>query len=126
MSPYILFSIDNVEEPHSLYKFLKLSDNLRSVSKLEAPVRMCIGCYRGEKELSFLATENDFNNYYKPFCVGQESVLHIPPSVKQPCILQYTDGRVSKVLGRMRMDGEEPEGDYTYLLDNKTYWSCNT
>lgn len=76
---YIIFSIDEVNDVHTLAKFLRHMDTQKALGKMEGAMRILMGSYKGVMEQSFICTEGDFNNHVSPmgFTTNQESVLRL-------------------------------------------------
>ena len=76
---YIIFSIDEVNDVHTLAKFLRHIDTQKALGKMEGAMRILMGSYKGVMEQSFICTEGDFNNHVAPmgFTTNQESVLRL-------------------------------------------------
>lgn len=76
---YIIFSIDEVNDVHTLAKFLRHMDTQKALGKMEGAMRILMGSYKGVMEQSFICTEGDFNNHVAPmwFTTNQESVLRL-------------------------------------------------
>lgn len=79
MTNYVLFSIDNVADTHTLAKFLRHMDTQIVMGKTEGLLVQCIGSYKGKLELSFILNEKDYIDHVLPleFTKGQECVLQI-------------------------------------------------
>lgn len=130
---YVIFSIDNVTDLHSLSKFLHFVDVQRAMGRLKGEMKLCIGAYKGALEQSFLMTEHDFAHYIEgsEYVVGQESVLLVE------------DGHYGETYASLHYlmdgvrDGEQvhlgllksvkkivalAQGDWTYRPDLDTYW----
>jgi hypothetical protein len=76
---YVIFSIDNVHDLHSLSKFLHRVDVQRAMQRMKGDMKLCIGAYKGVLEQSFIMTEHDFGAFVEAgaYIQNQESVLLI-------------------------------------------------
>ena len=76
---YVLFSIDNVDDTHTLAKFLRYFDTQVALGKTRGYLEHCIGSYEGSLELSFICTEDDYKNFVVTFgaTTYQKSVISI-------------------------------------------------
>ena len=76
---YVIFSIDNVTDLHTLAKFTHHMDVQRAMGRLHGEMKMCVGSYKGVMEYSFILKEVDFVHYVSDsdFIRDQESVLVI-------------------------------------------------
>jgi hypothetical protein len=124
----VIFSIDNSSDVHQQAKFLRYVDGLRAMGKLVGGVSQCIGCYKGTLERSYMMLLVDFDKYIRNsgFVSDQESFLHIPGDVRQPCVLEYQTSGVREALGPMK---EFPMAlDYvdswTYIEETGKYYVC--
>lgn len=60
---YVLFSIDNWNDTHTLAKFLRHIDTQRASSLMKGQMQMLIGSYQGTPELSFIMLTEDFDEW---------------------------------------------------------------
>lgn len=76
---YVLFSIDNVHDTHTLAKFLRHFDTQVAMGKTRGYLEQCIGSYEGSLELSFICNEDDYRDFVVPFGATnhQKSVIII-------------------------------------------------
>ena len=83
MDNYIIFSIDNVTDTHTLAKFLRWIDTKRAMSELQSPCVPLVGMYQGKLEHSFMLTEHDFNKYVLPYAWvdNQECVMVVRTNI---------------------------------------------
>ena len=74
---YVIFSIDNVHDLHTLAKFLHSMDVHRAMQRTTGEMKICIGAYKGVLETSFIMTEHDFGAFVEAseYVQHQESVL---------------------------------------------------
>ena len=79
MTDSVLFSIDKVNDIHTLAKFLRYFDTQRAMKKTKDQLIQCIGCYEGKVDLSFICSEDDYIDHILPleFTKYQECVLWI-------------------------------------------------
>jgi hypothetical protein len=77
MANYVIFSIDNVHDLHSLSKFLHYMDVQRAMQRMQGEMKLCVGSYKGVLEQSFIMTELDFALFIQgsEYVQNQESVL---------------------------------------------------
>ena len=74
---YVIFSIDNVHDLHTLSKFLHHVDVQRAMQRMQGEMKLCIGAYKGVLEQSFILNQPVFDAFVEgsEFLQGQESVL---------------------------------------------------
>ena len=74
---YVIFSIDNVHEVHTLAKFTHTVDVHRVMQRMQGEMKICVGAYKGALETSFIMTERDFASFIEAgeYMQNQESVL---------------------------------------------------
>lgn len=122
---YVIFSIDNVTDTHTLAKFLRHFDTQVALSRTKGYLVPCIGSYKGKLEQSFICRADDYLNYVVPYGAvnDQECVLGIdgyncysftPTLGEEPAYL----GEIKEVSKKkaMRSDG------WTYRPDLNSYW----
>lgn len=121
---YVLFSIDNVTDTHTLAKFLRHFDTQVAMGKTKGYLIQCIGSYEGNIELSFICNKKDYVDYVVPFGVvrGQDCVIEIKG---EDCYLSDNDlifasymGVIKQVTKKkaMKSDG------WTYRPDLNSYF----
>lgn len=76
---YVMFSIDNVHDLHTVAKFTRFMDTLRAMGKLSGNMQLNIGCYEGKLEYSFLCSKDDFDAHIKRsgYVDSQESFMYV-------------------------------------------------
>jgi len=127
----VVFSIDDGDKLHSIAKFLHNIDKLRAMKKLKGDFKLCIGTYKGVPEYSFICDQEDFLNYVLAYgwVKHQESILLIFPDNQ---VLAETRGSAMgtnnlKYLGIWtNVSKSEIKGDYTYIMEDKTWWQINS
>ena len=74
---YVIFSIDDVHEVHTLAKFTHTVDVHRVMQRMQGEMKICVGAYKGVLETSFIMTERDFATFIEgsEYVLNQESVL---------------------------------------------------
>lgn len=74
---YVIFSIDDVHEVHTLAKFTHTVDVHRVMQRMQGDMKICVGAYKGALETSFIMTEYDFAAFIEgsEYVLNQESVL---------------------------------------------------
>ena len=79
MSNYVIFSIDNVHDVHTLAQFSHHLDMKRAMQKLSGQVVLAIGSYKGVMEQSFILLREDFDAVVRDsqWVKDQESILHV-------------------------------------------------
>lgn len=124
---YVIFSIDHWYELHTLAKFTRHVDTLRSMGKLEGQVFLLIGCYQDRPELSFICTEKDFNDHIRDsnFVNGQKSFLHVGDESKMPAWIKDWEGNTLD-SGRLRVRNNvvalAEYGDWSYRPDLNIFY----
>ena len=130
---YVIFSIDNVHEVHTLAKFTHTVDVHRVMQRMQGDMKICVGAYKGVLESSFIMTERDFATFIE----GSEHVLN------QESVLLVEDGHKGNTyaslhyLSRGVRDGEHVDlgllksvdksvalmqDAWTYRPDLNIYW----
>jgi len=76
---FVIFSIDNVDNLHTLSKFLRHMDTMRAMGKLKGSFRPMVGSYKGVLEYAFGCRKEDFDAHVQGFGFidNQESVLEL-------------------------------------------------
>ena len=64
---YVIFSIDNVTDTHTLAKFLRHFDTQVALSKTKGYLMPCIGSYNGKLEQSFICRTEDYLDYVESY-----------------------------------------------------------
>jgi hypothetical protein len=122
----VVFSIDDGDKLHSMAKFLHNIDKLRAMKKLKGDFKLCIDTYKGVPEYSFICSVED----YKAFVVeygwtnNQESVILIFSD--NECVIVDKKGRSSNLGIWTNVSKFEIKGDYTYIMEDKTWWQINS
>ena len=100
----IIFAIDNNTDTHAVAKFLRHIDTCRAMNTLKGRFVHCIGCYNGVMEPSYMMDERDYRQLVERvgYTAWQESILHVPGDVRQPCTLEFLSGEPHVSLGAMR------------------------
>lgn len=122
---YVIFSIDNVTDTHTLAKFLRHFDTQVALSKTKGYLKPCIGSYKGKLEQSFICHHDDYLDYVEPYgaTANQESVLWLndgdcfscdPELNEEPVFL----GELKEVSKKKALKSE----GFTYRPDLDTYW----
>lgn len=124
----VIFSIDKAHDLHQQARFLRYLDTVRAMGGLRGHVGSCVGSYKGVLERSYMIPLVDFNNHVRDsgYVSQQESFLHVPGDVRQPCVLEYSDGS-RESLGAMRQVTKDKVGDYdawTYVEATGHYFVC--
>jgi hypothetical protein len=76
---YVIFSIDNVHDLHTLTKFTRYVDTLRAMGYLKGDFKTLIGSYKGSLEYCFLCDRVDFDKHVLSYGYvdDQESFLSL-------------------------------------------------
>ena len=122
---YVIFSIDNVTDTHTLAKFLRHFDTQVALSKTKGYLQSCIGSYNGKLEQSFICLRDDYLDYVEPYGAvrNQECVLWIdlddcymcdPEMNEEPIFI----GELKEVSKKKAMKSE----GWTYRPDMDVYW----
>ena len=125
----VIFSIDDSHDGHQQAKFLRYIDTLRVMGKLRGMFALCIGCYRGDMERSYMMLAMDYEKHIPKsgYVDNQESILRVPGDVRQPCCLEYLDGSNSVLLSSMkRVHSNEIHlyDGWTYVEKTGAYYVC--
>lgn len=127
MEKFVIFSIDNVNDLHSLAKFTRYLDTRRSMGELRGNVIICTGSYKGQLETSFLMRRDDFDEHIRNsvYIANQESILRVSECNKQYATLEYLkDGR-DEFIGSLKSvpkDEALMHDAWTYRPDINQYW----
>ena len=117
---YTIFSVD-CDRADAFLAF----DIGEAGSTLKGNIIECWGCYKGQREFSFIVLTEDFEKHIRhQFCRNQESFLRISECNKQYARLDYADGRTA-FLGSVRRVPEEvarSQDAWTYRPDTNEYW----
>lgn len=122
---YTIFSVDHHSDLYTLSKFLRYLDNKRAMGNLKFDPIVCIGCYKGELENSFIMHTDDFQSYIfeSGFVDNQETFLYVGAQKQMPFWLKDQDGHTIQ-SGRMKTYGSMPSTDgWTYRPDVNLYWA---
>ncbi len=128
MTNYVLFSIDNVTNTHTLAKFLRHMDTQIVMGKTQGYLVQCVGSYKGKMEASFILNEKDYVDHVLPleFTNKQESVLYLDgddgwlATSYDPFLGEATD-----ILGYMEQVSKKKalkSDGFTYRPDLNAYW----
>lgn len=123
--PYVIFSIDNSTDPHSVHRFSEWLAYMKTAQRLEGKVIRCVGRWQGQDEVSFISRLDDFIKIEEAgFCNEQEAVIHVASGNKMEACLVYQDGSREGIGCMHEVSAEEAllaEG-YTYRPDMDVYW----
>jgi hypothetical protein len=124
---YIIFAIDNDKNQQKVSHFMSRMKILNAMQKM-GPLTMLIGSYKGVLEQSYMIEAQD-RKHIEPFIEGQDSILHVPASTRQPCHLEYLQGDTptTEKLGPMRTVSAEKvlQNDaWTYNPKLNMYFTC--
>lgn len=117
---YALFSIDGVDDTHTLAKFLRHFDTQRALCKTRGPLIHCIGMLDGKLEQSFICHIDDWIEHIVPFgyTKDQEAVITISGPKQEcfigvdfiGCMVEVSKKKAFKSIG------------FTYRPDQDKYW----
>lgn len=130
---YVIFSIDNVHDLHTLAKFLHSMDVHRAMQRTTGEMKICVGSYKGVLETSFIMTEHDFGAFVEAseYVQHQESVLLVEDGHKGAMYasLWYLDRGLRDgehySLGRLKSVDKSvalEQDAWTYRPDLNIYW----
>ena len=125
----IIFAIDDNNDTHTVAKFLRHMDTCRAMNTLKGSFVHCIGMYNGVLEPSYMMDERDYRKLVERvgYTTWQESILHVPGDVRQPCTLEFSDqegtiqsiGPMREVSARWAMR----YNSWTYVLSTNKYFT---
>lgn len=127
---YVIFSIDNEDNPFAMHLFMDYIDMVRSRAKTSNLIP-CVGSYNGQKENAFMWSLNDFNAHIRGsiFVTRQESILHVASGNKMEAELEYLQPDAAilthEFIGCMHQVCKEEalvSAAYTYRPDLNMYW----
>jgi hypothetical protein len=119
----IIFAIDNDQDAHVVAKFLRHVDTKRAMMEMQ-PVELCVGCYKGALERSYMILAKDFH-HVADFIKNQESILRVPGDVRQPCVLEYLATGEKIYVGSMRVvPANEALAQDAWTFYNGSYYVC--
>lgn len=118
---YILFSIDNWHDVHTLAKFLRHMDTQRASSKMTSNMKMLIGGYEGKLELSFIIGDDDyFMHVHKSGYVdNQKEIIGV---YNDQVYTHSRDKLPLKFLGEMKEITVGDFPNFSYRPDMGTWW----
>lgn len=125
---YVIFSIDNVTDIHTLAKFLRYMDSLRASQQTTGQMVQCIGCSEGKLEVSFIVNEKDFYGIVLPsgYVQNQDSFLIVfnTPTGSTFAYLHYKDGQETSPVRLKEVSKEVAlqSSGWTYRPDLDVYW----
>ena len=130
---YVIFSIDNVHDLHTLAKFTHHMDVQRAMQRMKGEMKICVGAYKGVLEQSFILTEHDFAATIEGsiFIDQQESVLLVEDGHRDETYasLHYLSGGVRDgehvSLGLLKSVDKSvalEQDAWTYRPDLNIYW----
>ncbi|PHS03641.1 MAG: hypothetical protein COA78_17480 [Blastopirellula sp.] len=121
---YVLFSIDDVADTHTLAKFLRHMDGLSARGMLDTPLQLLHGMWKGRLEQSFILTKRDFYYRVAPnWVVGQEAVFQVSGEWHMSVTQVDSDGK--KEVGRMYQTTAKEalnSDGFTYCPIRDIYW----
>lgn len=119
----IIFAIDNDMDAHTNAKFLRHVDTKRAMMYMH-PVELCIGCYKGQLERSYMILAKDFHHVLD-FIQNQESIMRVPGDTRQGCVLEFLASGEVVPLGPMRrVKAHEAMMHDAWTYYNGGYYVC--
>jgi hypothetical protein len=119
----IIFAIDDDNNTYTVAKFLRHVDTKRAMMDM-SPVGLCVGCYKGQLERSYMILAKDFH-HVADWIKGQESILRVPGDTRQPCVLEYLDTGERVSVGQMRkVSAQEALGQDAWTYFEGNYYVC--
>ena len=124
----IIFAIDDNTDLHTVAKFMRHMDTCRAMNTLKGSFVQCIGCYNGVIEPSYMMDERDYRQLVESYSYasGQESILHVPGDVRQPCTLEFVGGEPRLSLGAMHEVSAAKAmqcNSWTYVMATNKYFT---
>jgi hypothetical protein len=125
----VIFSIDDVSNPRTLRKFIKMVDDLKAVGKLQGDFVLTFGMWKGVMEQSFLMCEEDFYQYVweSDWVEDQEAflIVEVGPKGNQSAYLLDSDRASAEYMGELKevsfKEAAKHDG-WTYRPDLNLYW----
>lgn len=121
-----IFAIDNGSDPRAAANFERHLSNLNALGKLAGgPVRLAVGCWKGQLERSYVLDRADFDQHVRNsgYVSAQESFLHTNASKS---VFEYqSPSRATVGAPAQRVTAAEAlqlDG-WTYMLDANEYWA---
>lgn len=126
MLDYVVFSIDDAHNLHTLAKFTRWIDTKRALGEIQEEPLVLIGKWRGKLENSFLMRRDDFNKYVVPFdwVKNQKSIMRVSAGKRMEAqiINSYgeilTKGHLRQVSAGSAFNAE----GFTYCPKRNIYW----
>jgi len=119
----IIFAIDNDSDPHVNAKFLRHVDTKRAMMEMH-PVELCVGCYKGQLERSYMILAKDFHHVLD-YIKNQESIMRVPGDVRQDCVLEFVaDGSVVPLGPMRRVDAHVAMMHDAWTYHDGEYYVC--
>jgi len=126
---YVIFSIDNVQDLHTLAKFTHFLDVGRALQNFKGSVVLAVGSYKGVMEQSFIMLKEDFDGYVRgsDWIKDQESILHVEDGNGGRVYgeLEFLASEEREFLGVVREVPQDEAMQYdgwTYRPDLKKYF----
>lgn len=124
---YVIFSIDRVDNTHTLAKFLRHIDTQNALGNMVGMMVHCIGAYKGKLEQSFLMRREDYTKHVAKsgYIDAQESVLFIHGE-SQDARLHYLSGYNFELgkLTEVPMSEAMQHDSWTYVPAQDCYFIC--
>lgn len=126
MSKYVIFSVDNADNLHSLSKAMRYLDTVQAMD-IGTTIINCVGMCEGKFEVPFICTLDVFNKHVKdcPFVQDQATYLLVEDGHKRIYGSLYTwDGTKfhSGVIEEVSAEEAMSHDGWTYRPDIDKYW----
>ena len=123
---YVIFSIDNSTDLHTLAKFTRWIDTKRALTELKEEPWVLIGKWRGKLENSFLMRSQDFYKYVLPFewVKNQEAIMKVSADKRMAAqIVSFDEEILAKGnLRQVSADSAFKSEGFTYCPKRNIYW----
>jgi len=120
-----IFAIDNGSDPRVRARFERQMDTLRALQKLQGgAIRLCVGCWKGELESSYMLDSDDFDTYVRgtPYVAKQQAFLHTSAYESRVEWLESGNSDVHPPMRRTTAALAMLNEGWTCTLDNGEYW----
>jgi hypothetical protein len=126
MLDYVIFSIDNADDVHTLAKFTRWLDTKRVLGELQENPWVLIGKWRGKLENSFLLRRDDFTKYVVPYdwVKNQKAIMRVSADKRMAAQVVSLDEEIlaKGFLMQVPMQAAFKAEGFTYCPKRDIYW----
>jgi hypothetical protein len=123
---YVVFSIDNVTDLHTVAKFTRWIDTKRALGELDGEFSVLIGKWKNKLENSFLLRRTDFDKWVVPYgwVDKQEAIMRVSADKRMSTQIVTLGGKILISGHLLQVPPElamKAEG-FTYCIKRDIYW----